>query len=530
VLRQLRAQGERCEGRAIVLHKTYRGSRRVAACSPTARALGITIAMPLSEATAIAPQATLLAHDPQADNKALQRIGTWCHRFSPLVGLEETDEPECLLLDVTGVTRFFGGEEALAGRIRELFGRHNMPVRIGLADTVGVAWAVAKFSQSRNQKPESGTEDQLECRWLRRRRSSPPQVSASRETSPWSSTTIIPSGKAAEALAPLPPAALRLPERVLDLLGQLGVRRIGELESLPRADFSARFGPELLHRWDQALGRADEPIVALPLPQKFEAEYCFEHPVGDRKTLEIVLRGLVEQTAQMAALAGRGAIRIRSRLHSQASGSTEVDVGLFRPSAVADHLFGLLQLRFERLTLPGQVETVHVELAETARLERHQPLLFDSGNPEDDACLAADLIDRLAGRLGDRAILGVRLLSEAQPEKAYRYESLVECFPRRRKAKSRPARRLPPRPLRLLPRPVRIDAVAVMPDGPPIHFQHQGESWRVERVWGPERIETGWWRGRPIERDYYRVETTPGTRYWLFRRRTDGRWFLHGLF
>jgi protein ImuB len=48
--------------------------------------------------------------------------------------------------------------------------------------------------------------------------------------------------------------------------------------------------------------------------------------------------------------------------------------------------------------------------------------------------------------------------------------------------------------------------------------------------WGPERIETAWWRGRSVRRDYYRVETAEGSRYWLFRRLTDGQWFLHGEF
>ena len=49
----------------------------------------------------------------------------------------------------------------------------------------------------------------------------------------------------------------------------------------------------------------------------------------------------------------------------------------------------------------------------------------------------------------------------------------------------------------------------------------------MARHWGPERIETGWWRRERAVRDYYRVETTEGRRFWLFRRRRDGRWFLH---
>ena len=52
----------------------------------------------------------------------------------------------------------------------------------------------------------------------------------------------------------------------------------------------------------------------------------------------------------------------------------------------------------------------------------------------------------------------------------------------------------------------------------------------VVQSWGPERIETGWWRGRPVGRDYYGVETASAARFWLFRRLRDGKWFLHGMF
>ena len=89
---------------------------------------------------------------------------------------------------------------------------------------------------------------------------------------------------------------------------------------------------------------------------------------------------------------------------------------------------------------------------------------------------------------------------------------------------------LAPRPLRLVRRPIALEATSIMPDGPPVRFQFRSRGHRVARTWGPERIETGWWRGRPVGRDYYRIETTTGRRFWLFRRLRDGKWFLHGMF
>jgi protein ImuB len=86
------------------------------------------------------------------------------------------------------------------------------------------------------------------------------------------------------------------------------------------------------------------------------------------------------------------------------------------------------------------------------------------------------------------------------------------------------------RPLHLRPRPLRVLVVGIAPDGPPARFRLAGRDHRVARAWGPERIETGWWRTRCVRRDYYQVETTSGERFWLFRELAGGGWFLHGEF
>ena len=86
------------------------------------------------------------------------------------------------------------------------------------------------------------------------------------------------------------------------------------------------------------------------------------------------------------------------------------------------------------------------------------------------------------------------------------------------------------RPLRLFWPPRPIDVLAVLPDGPPVRFHDRHRRYEVARHWGPERIQTAWWRGRSVQRDYYRVEVTGSGRFWLFRQLDDLRWFLHGEF
>jgi protein ImuB len=81
-----------------------------------------------------------------------------------------------------------------------------------------------------------------------------------------------------------------------------------------------------------------------------------------------------------------------------------------------------------------------------------------------------------------------------------------------------------------LRRPLEVRATSVVPEGPPVRFEWEGVEHAVARCAGPERIETGWWRLRPVRRDYYRVETVEGGRFWLFRERASGTWFVHGVF
>ena len=78
--------------------------------------------------------------------------------------------------------------------------------------------------------------------------------------------------------------------------------------------------------------------------------------------------------------------------------------------------------------------------------------------------------------------------------------------------------------------PQVLDVVSIVPDGLPLAFRFQGRLHRVAYHWGPERIETGWWRGASVRRDYYRVQTESGLRFWLFRNLPDQRWHLQGTF
>ena len=562
--------------------------RRVAACCPRAAASGLRVGMPLAEAAALARvRLHLEPYDAAADRKALEELAEWCGRFSPIVGIEESPAPECLLLDITGLEHLFGDESAQAPQILEAFSVRGLAARIGIADTVGAAWAAARFIANckleiENCKLPDGSLSLWERAGVRAYdalsgthantphpnplpegegtiRCPPP---AAHCPLPAACCFTIPPGQTSEALAPLPVEALRLPEDVLGLLHSLGIYRVGQLQRLPRAELASRFGPRLAQRLDQATGRRPEPISAHGAPPELRAGWSLEYRTARRKAIRAALEQLIGQVAGRLALGGLGAMRLVCRLDLQSGPAVELSVGLFRASASREHLAGLVGIQLDRLRIASPVVAIHVEAAVTAALEHRQQELFPDRTARRHPRHLAGLVDRLSSRLGPRSVLRARLLAEAQPELAYRYDPVVETCqkrrgPRRGSRKGDCKLRIancklqigdappeqfaicnlqssicnsPMRPLCLLLRPVALEATSIMPDGPPLRFHFHGRGHRVAHTWGPERIETGWWRGRTVGRDYYRVETTAGRWFWVFRRLRDGRWFLHGAF
>jgi protein ImuB len=219
-------------------------------------------------------------------------------------------------------------------------------------------------------------------------------------------------------------------------------------------------------------------------------------------------------------------------------------VGLFRASRCPRYLALLLRSQLEQARVAEPVCAVRLHVRAVEPMTGSQPEFFETGEA-DGIEGASVLVDRLSSRLGREAVTRARMVADFQPEYACRFEPMIPAKaegkkpeePRRTKAKQRERDRYPPasdvrpvRPLRLWPKPVRIEVVSVVPDGPPVRLQWAGTDYHIRRARGPERIETGWWRGQDVKRDYYVVTTHLGTQFWIFRRREDGLWFMHGCF
>lgn len=512
-LQRLAAARPELNGRPTLLYELRQGGLRVVAFAPSLRRgtvdepapCGVRPGMPLAEALALAglpgePAGAPLhleAHDPLADRLALQNLAAGCQRFSPLVGLEVGERPAGLLLDVTGLGARFGGEAALADELQAVLAERGFVAALALCDTLAGAWALARFA------------DRLFVR-------------------------VVEPGRLWDELARLPTAALRLPEATIACLAELGIVRVGQVAALPRSALLSRFGPELLRRLDQATGAASEVIDAQDPPAQWTAAQAFEAPTARLEVLCEAARRLLEPIARALAARQEGALHLRYALQSAAA-TVDVDLCLYQPSASPRYLAELLQLRLERLRLSQPVAGVRLTVLRGGSLSLAQRSLWDDEPAPRRARDLAALVDRLTSRLGREAVRRPWLLPDAQPE--YACQSLPvdgqgDARPPRRSGSSASGAGRAPgaRPLVFHQPALPLAMVSLAPDGPPARFLLAGREHQVRRCWGPERIETGWWRGLGARRDYYRVETDQGRRYWLFRRLDTGRWLLHGEF
>jgi len=428
----------------------------------------------------------------------LRQLASWCEQFSPLVALDEATSS--LLLDVTGVAAWFGGESALAERLLEQLEALGHRPAAALADTPGAARALAR-------RREGGA------------------------------VLIVPSGEAATltALAELPVETLRLEPKHLAWLTALGIERIEQLAALPRAALAERFGQELLKRFDQVLGRAAETIVPHRPAPTLVVEQTFEFPTD---SLELLAAAMSERLAVLVRpVAERrwGVERLEVRLNGAAGVLAQFTLGVYCATARVDYLLELIRLRLERLRLSEPVTGLRLAVSSEAPLGCRQQELFPAGSTRDDRHHLGELIDHLASRLGSDAVVRAKLRADYQPELAWQAQpalsSPAPSASRRVRERTKEATEQPVlRPLRLVRRPRPVEVLSLVPAGPPQVFRLGAKEHRIVRHWGPERIETGWWRGRGVRRDYYCVETQPGGWCWLFRELPGGRWFLHGWY
>ncbi|TWB40440.1 Y-family DNA polymerase [Nitrospirillum pindoramense] len=538
-------------GTPLVTRLSDRGRLTVAAVNAAARAKRLVPGMGLADARALEPQVQVVDADPEGDVAALERLADWARRYTPWTAVDPSDPPGFgpkglgggpgLLMDITGCAHLLGGEHELLLDLERRLAKAGVEGRAAIADSIGAAWAQARFGAQ----------------------------------------LVVPPGGAVEALADLPLPALRLGPDLVASLRRVGLRRVGELMRMAqgtgggqvsknRAALAARYGAQVALRLDQALGWVEEPLSPRRAPTRHTARLTVVDPLSTPEGLAQAVRHLLGRVAASLTAAGEGARSLELeawRIDAGHDAPPQVlSVGASRPNRDPAHLWRLLEPRMDQLEPGPGFEVMAVSVTHAAPFDGGQAVLDGNGladlagaplakggevaaagNPLVADPPIAELVDRLGARLGPGRVL--RLL----PRQSWIPEQAVRAVPAEAQDNSPPAAPPAPaqlawpadrpRPIRLLPRPEAVEVVAPIPDDPPLLFRWRDQTYRVGRAEGPERLLPEWWEGgerrpnpNPEPRDYYRVEDGEGRRFWLYRLglyHAGGpppRWFLHGFF
>lgn len=470
----------------FVLRAPSHGRMVVTAVNAKAEADGLTKGMALADARALLPDLEVMDDDPNRVQSLLNRIALWCIRFTPFVAL---DPPDGLIFDASGCTYLWGGDEAYLTDIRRRFNDKGFTARLAIADTPGAAWALARFGKE---------------------------------------VTVVPKGKHLEAILSLPPEALRLEESIALKLHKLGLHQIHQFIQLPRQSLRRRFGPQMLVRIDQVTGVVKEHLEPVrPVVPYQERLPCIE-PVSTYTSITTALQQLLITLCERLRQDQMGIRKVVFKSYRVDGQVPEVTISTSRPTQHVSHLFKLFEPKLGSID-PGL--GIELFVLEALQVDDQVPVQEDIWHGADgglDNTELAELVDRLAGRIGDQAIS--RFLPEEHywPERSFRKAASLQEKPittwRTDKV----------RPVRILSRPERIEVTAPIPDYPPMLFRYKGKLHKVVYADGPERIEQEWWLQQGQHRDYYTVEDESGCRYWIFRLGhyddISFQWFLHGFF
>lgn len=445
--------------------------RPVVACAnEAAQAAGVREGMTVAAAQALAGALRCVPRDGLAEREALERLAGWAAQFTPGVSLEPTG----LVLEVSGSLRLFGGLGKLLAALRGGIRRLGFMATVGIAPTPLAARVFAR----------------AEVRGI-----------------PVRGCTAMADLPA--RLADLPLFLLEWPGRTQELLADLGILRMRDALALPRSGFAQRFGPEALAILDRLAGRVPDPRVPHEPPARYRAR--LELP-AEAEGVEAILFPLRRLLAEMeGTLRGRGAGVQGLDLVLEHTGrrSTRLGLAFATPEREADFILAIARERLARTELPAP--TVALRLV-ADRLQSCTPreMSWLAGR-EEKAVSRARLIERLSARLGNPRVFGIALADDHRPERGWRPSSPAPC----------PAWDGGARPAWLLNRPQRLVAGEA---GPSL----QG---RLDLVAGPERIETGWWDGEPVSREYFVAANPNGETFWIYREcREPGAWYLHGIF
>lgn len=416
---------------------------------------------------------------------ALAALVRRAQAFTPRVTVESCD---AVLLELAGSQRLFGGMAGLLKALREAFPR---PLQLALAPTPLAAVLLARAG--RNCCVQS-------------------------------------QGRLASRLAPLPLWHLQWGEQELARLHAMGVSTLAELLRLPRAGLARRIGPQRLAQLDRLTGQSPDPRAALPVPERFRERIDPDYETVDRERLLAALGPALTRLEDFLRARQRGVMALRLVLHYRRGISSECILRCVVPEYRAARFTALLAARLEATVLTGPVRRMELIAGRMRRFVTRGAGLWAPGEHGGGAAdRAPEFLQTLIARLGEGAVQGLECVDDHRPERQQR-----SVWPSLLLEAAHAASLLSDggggtaRPLGLFAQPQPLEALRD-DTGQVRRLLHAGRD--LTLVSGPERLETGWWDGGEVTRDYYIARSDDGGRWWIFRECTAARrWFVHGCF
>jgi nucleotidyltransferase/DNA polymerase involved in DNA repair len=353
--------------------KNGRGRGIVATCSYEARKFGIHSAQPISEAWRLCPQGIYVHPEMGKYARASERMLSVLLEFTDLVEQVSIDEA---FLDVTGSARLLGSGVEIARKIKaRIFQDQHLTASVGVAANKFVAKVASDL-----RKPDG--------------------------------LVVVEPGQEEAFLAPLEIRRLwGVGEKTEAQLHRIGIREIGRLARLDRADLIRRLGKSGEHLWQLAHGIDGRVVSPEEGFKSIGHEITFDRDTADRELLHDTLLGLAEKVAQRLRSHGASGRTITIKLREADFSTSTRRVTLSKPADTTEKIFPVAWKLMQTLIHAGKlVRLIGIYASNPATPQDSGQLqLFDS-IPEKDRRLASAL-DSITHRYGDGAITRATLVT-----------------------------------------------------------------------------------------------------------------------
>ncbi len=447
----------------------------------------------------------------ERDARALHRLAQACHRVSPVV-IE--DPPHGLIIDLVGCDRLFarsGGASGTIDRVEAMLRAWGIRSRIAMAATATMARAWARH----------GT-DMVGAASFRAAR-------------------VVDSESHARLRDSLPVESLEISTEAAAALAAVRIRTIGDLRAIPRSTIPVRYGVGTLRRLDEMDGRRTEVMNPVVFEEETAVAETFAGPVRDGRVIERRLADLIRRIASELRRRGRLAMDVELRARRPDRADWFDMVRCAQGTRRGGHLWCLLRPIASRIPLDDGIDGIRLRVLKDRRDVDRVGSFWRGLSPlEDEDPSCGRLLDRIVARFGDDAVVRFQPRPGHIPEDQCRLasesrsgcdrdpvgEASVECLARLgRDPRQRPTLMLDP-----------AERIGVtMCDHRPCEISWRSERCLVHAAHGPESIGIPWWRDRKIRfhadarREYWRVVMESGPWLWVFRRSSDDRWFVQGI-